>query len=211
MKRAISKEDIKRIIELDLRTVTTYHSPYLSLGRDLFLFSYLSCGINLTDMARIRYCDIFERRLSYHRQKTGKLISFQLQPMAYLLDSQLNQINMSNATFIPYQRLELQSMSPEKLLNIIRIAAENYPNTSLILTPRIDQSGQAYYWTGLRYGGCTELDFKLCLNKEIEAFILWLQSHLYRHLEYAQTVRDFTRTSNGRTFQNRKLTFPTEA
>ena len=82
MKRAISKEDIKRIIELDLRTVTTYHSPYLSLGRDLFLFSYLSCGINLTDMARIRYCDIFEGRLSYHRQKTGKLISFQLQPMA---------------------------------------------------------------------------------------------------------------------------------
>ena len=82
MKRAISKEDIKRIIELDLRTVTTYHSPYLSLGRDLFLFSYLSCGINLTDMARMRYCDIFEGRLSYHRQKTGKLISFQLQPMA---------------------------------------------------------------------------------------------------------------------------------
>ena len=82
MKRAISKEDIKRIIDLDLRTVTTYHSPYLSLGRDLFLFSYLSCGINLTDMARMRYCDIFEGRLSYHRQKTGKLISFQLQPMA---------------------------------------------------------------------------------------------------------------------------------
>ena len=142
---------------------------------------------------------------------------------------------MSNTTFIPYQRLELQSMSTEKLINIIRIAAENYPDTSLILTPRIDQSGQAYYWTGLRYGGCTELDFKLCLNKEIEAFILcflikgrdgmvdvgnftpdsrmthgidWLQSHLYRHLEYCQGVRDFIRTSNGRTFQNRKLTFP---
>ena len=41
MKRAISKEDIKRIMSLELRTVTTYHSPYLSLGRDLFLFSYL--------------------------------------------------------------------------------------------------------------------------------------------------------------------------
>ena len=82
MKRAISKEDVKRIMSLDLRTVTTYHSPYLQLGRDLFLFSYLSCGINLTDMARLRYCDVFEGRLSYHRQKTGKLISFQLQPLA---------------------------------------------------------------------------------------------------------------------------------
>ena len=82
MKRAISKEDVKRIMSLDLRTVTTYRSPYLQLGRDLFLFSYLSCGINLTDMARLRYCDVFEGRLSYHRQKTGRLISFQLQPMA---------------------------------------------------------------------------------------------------------------------------------
>lgn len=81
-KRAITKDDIKRIMSVDLRTITTYHSPYLELGRDLFLFSYLSCGINLTDMARIRYCDIFEGRLSYHRQKTGKLIAFQLQPLA---------------------------------------------------------------------------------------------------------------------------------
>jgi hypothetical protein len=134
---------------------------------------------------------------------------------------------MNNTQFIPYQRLELKSMSTEKLLNIIRIAAENYPDTSLILTPRIDQSGQAYYWTGLRYGGCTELDFKLMLNKEIESFILcflmkgkitpdptmtrginWLQYHQYRHLEYCQGFNDFIRTSNGRTFQNRKLTFP---
>ena len=142
---------------------------------------------------------------------------------------------MNSATFVPYQRLELKSMSAEKLLNIIRIAAGNYSDTSLILTPRRDQNGQAYYWTGLRYGGCTELDFVLLLNKEIEAFILcflikgrdglvdvgnfapdprmthgidWLQSHLYRHLEYCQGVRDFIRTSNGRTFQNRKLTFP---
>ena len=142
---------------------------------------------------------------------------------------------MNNQSFIPYQRLELKSMSTEKIISIIRIAAKNYDDTSLILTPRIDQSGQAYYWTGLRYGGCTELDFKLCLNKEIEAFILcfllkgkdclvdvgnftpdlamthgtnWLQYHQYRHLEYCQGLKDFLRTSNGRTFQNRKLIFP---
>ena len=103
-----------------------------------------------------------------------------------------------------------------------------------LITPRIDQSGQAYYWTGLRYGS-TELDFTLLLNREIEAFILcflikgrngmtdisncspdqtmtreinWLQSHMYRHLEYSQQTQDFIRYSNGRTFQNKKLTFP---
>ena len=121
---------------------------------------------------------------------------------------------MNNQSFIPYQRLELKNMSTEKIISIIRVAATNYDDTSLILTPRIDQSGQAYYWTGLRYGECTELDFKLCLNKEIESDptmthgINWLQYHQYRHLEYCQGFNDFIRTSNGRTFQNRKLTFP---
>ena len=99
---------------------------------------------------------------------------------------------MNNQSFIPYQRLELKSMSPEQLINIIRIAAENYPDTS-ILTPRIDQSGQAYYWTGLRYGGCTEFDFKLCLNKEIEAFILCF---LIKSRDGLVDVGNFTPDSN---------------
>ena len=142
---------------------------------------------------------------------------------------------MQNQSFIPYQRLDLKGMTTSALVNLIGVTATNFQGTSLILTPRIDQSGQAYYWIGLRYGGCTELDFKLCLNKEIESFILcflmkgkdglvdvgnftpdptmthginWLQSHMYRHLEYCQGFKDFIRTSNGRTFQNRKLTFP---
>lgn len=136
--------------------------------------------------------------------------------------------------YTPYQRLALKGMDNQSLINLIRQASTNFPDTSLIITPRIDQSGQAYYWTGLRYGN-TELDFALLLNREIEAFILsflikgrngmtdisnyspdptmtgginWLQSHLYRHLEYSQQARDYIRYSNGRTFQNRKLTFP---
>ena len=114
-----------------------------------------------------------------------------------------------------------------------RLTLKGMDNQSLI-TPRIDQSGQPYYWTGLRYGN-TELDFALLLNREIEAFILsflikgrngmtdisnyspdptmtrginWLQSNLYRHLEYSQQTQDYIRYSKGRTFKNRKLTFP---
>ena len=45
-------------------------------------------------------------------------------------------------------------------------------------------------------------------DPEMTKGIDWLQCHQYRHIEYAQTARDFIRTSNGRTFQNRKLTFP---
>ena len=79
---------------------------------------------------------------------------------------------MNNPEFIPYQRLDLKGMTTSALVNLIGVAATNFQGTSLILTPRIDQNGYAYYWTGLRYGECTELDFKLMLNREIESFIL---------------------------------------
>jgi integrase len=100
IKRAITKEDIKRIISLDLKTVTTYNSPYLDLGRDLFLFSYLSCGINLTDMAKLQYANIIEGRVTYNRQKTGKLISFQLQPMAIEIIEKYQPENCVKADYI---------------------------------------------------------------------------------------------------------------
>ncbi len=141
---------------------------------------------------------------------------------------------MNTQPLTPHQRLTLKGMDTEQLIQLIREAAANFPDTSLIVTPRIDQSGQAYYWVGLRYGS-TELDFVLLLNRETEQLILcflikgidgltdisdyspdptmtrginWLQSHHYRHLEYAQQTRDYIRYSKGRTFRNRKLTFP---
>ena len=84
---------------------------------------------------------------------------------------------MNSTAFTPYQRNELKGMTNAQLVSLIRTAAENFPDTSLILTPRIDQSGQAYYWTGLRYGGTIELDFALLLNREIEGFVLSSYSH----------------------------------
>ena len=81
-KRALTKEQIRQIMELDVRALSKYPKPFMQLSKDLFLFSYLGCGINLTDMLHLRYRDIFDGRVTYHRQKTGKLISFHLQPLA---------------------------------------------------------------------------------------------------------------------------------
>ena len=81
-KRSLTKEDIRRIMDCEVRTLTKYPKPFLQLAKDLFLFSYLSCGINLTDILHIRYADIVDGRLVFNRQKTGKLLSFQLQPAA---------------------------------------------------------------------------------------------------------------------------------
>ena len=57
-KRSLTKEDIRRIMDCEVRTLTKYPKPFLQLAKDLFLFSYLSCGINLTDILHIRYADI---------------------------------------------------------------------------------------------------------------------------------------------------------
>ena len=92
-KRSLTKEDIRRIMDCEVRTLTNYPKPFLQLAKDLFLLSYLSCGINLTDMLHIRYADIVDGRLVFNRQKTGKLLSFQLQPAALSILDKYRQPN----------------------------------------------------------------------------------------------------------------------
>ena len=81
-KRAITKEDIQKLIALgtDISTQTTYRD----LALDIFLFSYYTAGINFTDIVSLRYCDIINGRISYSRNKTQKLLSFRL-ILAFLL------------------------------------------------------------------------------------------------------------------------------
>lgn len=69
-------------MNLDVRTLTKYSEPFLVLGKDLFLFSYLGCGISLTDMLYLKYGDLAGGRVIFNRQKTGKLITFRLQSAA---------------------------------------------------------------------------------------------------------------------------------
>ena len=51
-KRAITKEDIKKITALDLKTVTPYYSPYLDIGRD-----FVACHASYTQFAQYREID----------------------------------------------------------------------------------------------------------------------------------------------------------
>lgn len=99
-KRSLTKEDIRRIMDCEVRTLTKYPKPFLQLAKDLFLFSYLSCGINLTDILHIRYADIVEGRLVFNRQKTGKLLSFQLQPEALAILDKYRQPNAHPQDYI---------------------------------------------------------------------------------------------------------------
>ncbi len=77
-KRAISKEDVQRILTLDL----TGQSDYMQLARDMFLFSYFGAGINFTDIALLKFSDLKCGRIQYIRKKTGKPINFPLNEIA---------------------------------------------------------------------------------------------------------------------------------
>ncbi|WP_278937604.1 leucine-rich repeat protein [Alistipes putredinis] len=54
-KRAIRKEDVQRLMQAE---IPADGSAYLDFARDIFLFSYLSAGINFKDIATLRYCDM---------------------------------------------------------------------------------------------------------------------------------------------------------
>ena len=82
LKRSISKEDIQKIIDLDVNIITKRPQSLIQFSKDLFLFSYLGCGINMVDMAYLRKGNLFNNRVLYKRHKTGKQISFLLHPYA---------------------------------------------------------------------------------------------------------------------------------
>lgn len=74
--------EINKIINIDLSGITTYHSPLLYLSKDLFTFSYLCCGMNMIDIAYLKYSDIINGRICFVRHKTKQPITFQLLPQA---------------------------------------------------------------------------------------------------------------------------------
>jgi site-specific recombinase XerD len=78
-KRAINKEDVLKLKELDLSQSNSF---YLHFACDVFLFSYYTAGMNFKDIATLRYADIENDRVYYSRSKTNKEMSCFLMPEA---------------------------------------------------------------------------------------------------------------------------------
>ena len=81
-KRAINKETISQLSRLDLSVVNACPKSYLELARDIFMFSYLTAGINFKDIAFLKYANIENNRIYYVRHKTKKMLTFNLLPEA---------------------------------------------------------------------------------------------------------------------------------
>lgn len=83
-KRALSKEDIRRIMDYEGK------SQMECLAIDIFTFSYLCAGINFIDIAKLKYSNIQENQLVYNREKTKKLIITPLQERAIQIIEKYN-------------------------------------------------------------------------------------------------------------------------
>ena len=81
-KRAIQKENIYELKELDLTDFGKHPSPYLELAIDTFMFSYYTAGINFKDIATLKYKSIDTEHIYYSRNKTQKNLTIKLLPEA---------------------------------------------------------------------------------------------------------------------------------
>ena len=95
-KRAVTKEDVKKIMSLDL----SGERQYMQLARDIFLFSYFGAGINFSDIALLRYRDIQDGRIRYIRKKTGKEISFLLNDVGKEIIRKYSRPDATSADYI---------------------------------------------------------------------------------------------------------------
>jgi integrase len=72
-RRAISKEEVRRIEALDLEIGSPVYE-----ARQIFLFIYYGYGINYVDIAKLKWKNKTGDRIAYIRSKTGKGIQFAL-------------------------------------------------------------------------------------------------------------------------------------
>lgn len=99
-KRAIHKEDVQKLKDLDLTTLSPYPTPYLEFARDIFIFSYYSAGINFKDIATLTYGEVDNGYLYYTRNKTKKPLVIKLLPDALVILNKYMRPNMELEDYI---------------------------------------------------------------------------------------------------------------
>ena len=82
VKRSLSKNKLRKILDLNL----VFGTP-VALTRDMFMFSFYSCGMGYADMAYLRHSNIHENMIRYQRVKTKReVVIFLESPMLHLID-----------------------------------------------------------------------------------------------------------------------------
>ena len=127
-KRAISKEDILKIMTLDLSN----ESESVRLSRDIFIFSYLCGGINFTDVANLKSENLVDGRLEYIRQKTGKKLSFHLSGEACEIIERYSPLNLKRGYLFPVLHTKKHLTAIQKQNRIHKLLARTNKDLKLI-------------------------------------------------------------------------------
>lgn len=75
-KRAICEDAIAALNCLDLAD-----KPKLQMAKDMFLFSFATCGMPFVDMAHLKQSDIKDGYIKYERRKTGQPLQVKVVPL----------------------------------------------------------------------------------------------------------------------------------
>ena len=87
VKRAVNIEEVQKIKTKELPADSAD-----AFSRDIFLFSFYTCGMSLTDIVHLKESDLQGDFLSYCRQKTGQRITIRWEPcMQRLVDKYKNE------------------------------------------------------------------------------------------------------------------------
>lgn len=79
----IDKTDKRTISEREIAKVASSQvAGFLEFARDLFIFSYVTCGMPFVDMAYLKKSSIKDGTLTYYRKKTGSRIQIRLSAIA---------------------------------------------------------------------------------------------------------------------------------
>jgi integrase len=116
-KRAISKEDLKKIIDTELTDGSSvWHA------RNLFLFSFYTMGMNWTDMVMLKLSDISNGRIFYKRAKTGREYTIKISPPTQQILDHYTQGKTSNDYVFP---VVTRDHDPQLLRRDIRYKLKN--------------------------------------------------------------------------------------
>jgi site-specific recombinase XerD len=88
--RPLSPEDMDKI-----KQFSHLDSPHLSKAVRYFLFSYYTRGMNFTDMAKLKWKDIYNGRIEYIRSKTGKPFSIKISEPVRLILEHFQGVNLT--------------------------------------------------------------------------------------------------------------------
>ncbi|MES2573349.1 MAG: site-specific integrase [Bacteroidota bacterium] len=110
LKRALSREEIKRILDLDIK-----ERPDLIDSKNYFIFSYFVQGINFIDMMKLKKSNIKDGTIEYIRSKTKSRFIVKILPPVQKIINYYSDQKFSTDYIFPL--LLKNNLTPEQIEN----------------------------------------------------------------------------------------------